>query len=375
MEQLYHRFFNALPIHRIHADEDLHLLSPEELYLVRRTERWAMAGAVLVELVAYLCIFLPIYAFPGVFGSFELALGWPFSGVAFDQPWFRYLWMLVLTLFELYVLLLLNLAAVHGIAVATGYIRRDTKAANTRGLIDIALERRFKEQARFGIDPYEGVNPWVISGLLVFNRLQGLIGSALLKAALSNLFGREIFRVALDFSGMPIYMAINVLTTRAILRHARVVMMGRTSIDIVRGQMPKLRLTDWEKGLVYDTLQFIAVNKRDFHANHYYLTHAILEHFDIPPEPAHPLPGDYLEKLRRASWEVGDICRLIIILGFILDGRLSGREHRQIDRLHALGVLESDFGDLERYCRDFVEGQGLAEITRRLLHRLPPAGS
>jgi hypothetical protein len=367
MERLFQRFFNALPIRFVDADEDLHLLTQDELYLVRSTERSALAAAVLIELAAYLLIFLPIYQFPDFFEGRNLNIGGPFTQLSTPVNWVRQGWMLTVTLVELYVLLLLNLAAVHGIAVATGYIRRDRKAAHTDGLIRIALEQKFEKQQEYGINPFEGLNRWLIYAFLLFNRLKGLVGSVLVRAALSNLFGREILRVYLDFSGMPIYMAINMYTTHVILRNARVVVMGQTSIEIVRRQLPRLSLSPWEKELVYDTLQFIAVNKRDFHVNHFYLTRAIVGHFGIPVEARHPLPGDYPDKLKTARQPVADICRLIIVLGFVLDGRLSRREYRQAYLLRQQGILDLDYRDMQTYCRSFVDGQGLSEITARFL--------
>lgn len=367
MEPFYRRFFDALPIRSVASDEDLHLLNPQELRLVRQTERWAMAAAVLIELAAYLVIFLPIYEFPGFFEAATLRLGGPFVHVTGEFHWLRDLWMLLVTLAELYVLLLLNLAAVHGIAVATGYIRRDKQAAETSGLIRIALESRFSELQQFGIDPFERMHPWILFLYLGLNRLKGLLGSVIIRAVLVNVFGREVLRVYLDFSGMPLYMAINAYTTHVILRNARVVVMGQTSIEIVRQQLPALALTPWESALVYDTLQFIAVNKRDFHANHYYLSKAVIDHFAIAPETAHPLPLDYPEKLNTARPPVADVCRLIIVLGFLLDGTLSWRERRQLARLNRQGLLHLSYAELEAYRRAFVDGQGLDEITRHLL--------
>lgn len=367
MERLYHRFFGALPIRTVQTDEDLHLLSAEELRLVRRTEYWAMAGAVLVELLAYLMVFLPIYRFPAVFDAGPTPLGGPFGGLALPFDAVRDGWMLLVTGVELYVLLLLNLAAVHGIAVATGYLKREERARETSGLIRIALARQSLGQRDYGIDPFEGMRPWVLYGFLLFNRLKGLIGSALVRAALTNLFGREMLRIYLDFSGMPIYMAINVYTTRAILRNARVVVMGQTSIEIVRRRLPKPALSAWERGLVYDSLQFIAVHKRDFHPNHLFLTRSVLEHFDIPAETRHALPEDYTAKLTSARPQVADLCRLIIVLGFVLDGRLSWRERAELERLRKRGVLDLDFATLEAYRRNFVDGQGMGEVTARYL--------
>ena len=373
MEELYHRFFNALPIHLVHNDEDLHLLTPEELYLVERTERWSMATAAFVEVITSLCIFIPIYAFPEFFETSELRLGGPFLQEPLDFMWVRDLWMLVLTLAGLYVLLLVNLAAVHGIAVATGYIKRETKAVHASHLIHLALEKSLVDQRRFGIDPFEGWHPWLTYAYLLFNRAQGLIASALLRAALVNLFGREILRVYLDFSGLPIYMAFNMYSTRVILRNARVTIMGQTSIEIIAHQLPDLELTAWEQDLVYDTLQFVSVNKRNFHPNHYCLTHTYIDHFRIPVKPAHPLPADFFQKLLQARPEVADICQLAIVLGFILDGHVSRRERSQIEQLRSLGFLEVSYADIQRDCRNFVNGQGLSDVTQRLYHLKPVA--
>jgi hypothetical protein len=367
MESFYQKFFHALPIRSVETDEDLHLLTPEELYLVKKTERWALFGAVLIELVAYIIMFLPIYQFPHFFESQTLGIGGPFIHLTAKMHWVRDGWMLLVTIVELYVLLLLNLAAVHGIAVATGYIKRNQMAQETSGLIRIALESRFSELQQFGIDPYERMNPWILYLFLVFNRLKGMIGSVIARAVITNLFGREIMRVYLDFSGMPIYMAINMYTTHVILRNARVVVMGQTSIEIVRRQLPSLRLSPGESELVYDSLQFIAVHKRDFHANHYYLTKAIIDHFGIEVEATHPLPADFQEKLKTARQPVADICRLIIVLGFLLDGTLSWNERRQLAILQQQGILDLSYVELESYRRQFIDGQGLDEVTSRLL--------
>jgi hypothetical protein len=367
VEQFYRRFFAALPIRAVASDEDLHLLNPHELRLARQTERWAMAAAVLIELVAYLVIFLPIYEFPGFFESATLRLGGPFVHVTGEFHWLRDGWMLVVTLAELYVLLLMNLAAVHGIAVATGYIRRNDRAAEATELIRIALGSRFSELQQFGIDPFERMHPWILFLYLAFNRLKGLLGSVIIRAVLVNVFGREVLRVYLDFSGMPLYMMINLYTTHVILRNARVVIMGQTSIEVVRRQLPALSLSAWESALVYDTLQFIAVHKRDYHANHYYLTKAIIDHFAMAVEEAHPLPRDYPEKLKAARQPVAEVCRLIIVLGFLLDGTLSWRERRQLARLNRQGIIHLSYAELEAYRRAFVDGQGLDEVTGHFL--------
>lgn len=369
MEKFYRLFFDALPVRSIETDEHLHLLNPQELALIKSTECWAMFGAAAIEILAYLIIFLPMYWFPELFEGTTLKLGGPFVHLDGIFHWLKDGWMLAVTLIELFVLLLLNLAAVQGIAVATGFIGRSDAPTDTSGLIRIGLESKFLELGQFGLDPFERMEPWVLYLYLALNRLKGLIGSILLRAALVNIFGREILRVYLDFSGMPIYIIVNILTTRSILRNARVVIMGETSIELICKKLPKLELTEWESNLIYDTLQFIAVSKRDFHANHYFLSKSVLQHFAIQVKPSHPLSPDFFDKLKQAGQPLQSICKLFIVLGFLLDGSLSSREKRRLIELENAGILNLQFSQLQELLENFVNGQGLDAVTEHFLSK------
>jgi hypothetical protein len=114
-----------------------------------------------------------------------------------------------------------------------------------------------------------------------------------------------------------------------------------------------------ERALVYDTLQYVAVSKRDFHQNHYLLTRELLELWRVPAEVRHPLPGDYLERLRTAPEESRAVCRGLILAGFILDGQLSWRERVRLGRLNRLGILTARPADVKRWLRAFLSGGGL----------------
>src|SRR5262245_58995082 len=158
---------------------------------------------------------------------------------------------------------------------------------------------------------------------------------------------------------MPSYMAINAYSVHAVMREARVIIMGQTLIDLLIARLPRRELSMTEKELVYDTLQYVAVCKRDFHQNHYLLTKALLEYFHIPAEKYHLLPEDYDERLKQAPAAPAALCHLIILLGFILDGRVSWRERLRLRQLNRLGVLKESYADLKRYARDFLNGAGV----------------
>jgi len=163
----------------------------------------------------------------------------------------------------------------------------------------------------------------------------------------------------LDFAGVPLYVAINAYAAHAVLREAKVVLMGPEAIRALVRRVSSYTPSRAEQILVYDTLQYIAVSKRDFHQNHYLLTKALLELWQVPPEPHHPVPVDYLERLTRASASAKAVCQAIILSGFVLDGQLSWREIRRLDTMRTLGVLAERPADLRRRLRQFLTGGGL----------------
>ena len=135
--------------------------------------------------------------------------------------------------------------------------------------------------------------------LFLFNlvlRLKGFLANQAVRYLVRLFLGRYAVRALLDFAGVPLYMAINAYAAHAVLREAKVVLMGpeaiRALVQRLSGRVP----SPAERVLVYDTLQYIAVSKRDFHQNHYLLTKELLELWQVPAEARHPMPADYLER-------------------------------------------------------------------------------
>src|SRR5262249_46074317 len=116
---------------------------------------------------------------------------------------------------------------------------------------------------------------------------------------------------------------INAYAVYTVMREAKVIILGQTAIGLLLHRLPEVALSSAEQGLLYDTLQCIAISKRDFHGNHYLLTKGLFDHFHIPPKPYHRLSEDYLAKGQGAAPGVQALCRLVILLGFILDGHFS----------------------------------------------------
>src|SRR5262249_41951397 len=145
----------------------------------------------------------------------------------------------------------------------------------------------------------------------------------------------------------------------AVFREDKVVLMGPDAIRALVRRRSGYVPSPAEQTLVYDTLQYIAVSKRDFHQNHYLLTKSLLELWRVPPEARPPVPADYLERLAAAPPRARAVCQAVILSGFVLDGQLSFREIRRLEAMRELRVVADRPADVRRRLRVFLSGGGL----------------
>src|SRR4051812_16065800 len=164
MTGLYARFFNRLPVRRLSTDGQLHLLDPQEIRRLRLIQNTVMAIAATFSVVGFLAYYLPVYWYPQWFPVAQVSL--PFLSAPLRVAWGEILWGIALALLEVWALVFLNLASVHEIAVTTGFLDADNKTEKGGSLIQIGLETRSPEVRRYGIDPFQGMNKWL---LFLFN--------------------------------------------------------------------------------------------------------------------------------------------------------------------------------------------------------------
>lgn len=355
---MFQYFFRALPLRPVPSDGQLDLISEVERQHIRKVYRWSIAISMGLAVLGYLAYFLPVYHWPHLFPKTTIPY---FGGGSFTFPLVAFLWGLFLGYLELWLLVFLNLYGVHEIALATGFISdAQSKKAQEKTLLDAGQEIPNRQAARYGIDPYQGINP---VGLFFFNlllRFKGFLGNQLIRVVAVRLLGRFGVRWLVDFSGMPLFMGLNAYATHNAYREARVVLLGNALLQRFFDRLPKgLFQGPEEKELLYDTLQFIAVSKRDYHHNHYLLTRTLLEFYQVPVKEKHLLAEDFAERLRNAPEETRKLLQTALCLGFVLDGRVSLREGRKIAALHASGAFPHDDTAMFQMGRHFYEGRSM----------------
>jgi hypothetical protein len=369
MKNLYKQFHKRLPIPTVETDATLHLLNPTEHRAIKRLEWTAMFASGLTGTLAVLLLYLPQYQFPQLFPSHDFDL--PIVGKV-AVPIVATIYGVVLVFLEIWALTLLHLYCIHHIAVATGYLKNSSENFEEKQakILSISTEEKDKTLLSYGINPFQGLKMsqvWLMNSLIA---LKATLSNMIVKIIVRRFLGRYAVREVLDLLGIPIFAFWNIMATRTILREARVMIMGQNLIDAFepnfRSISLKINHLSDSKTLIYDTLQFIAVSKRDYHANHAYLTAKVLKAFDIPIETQHLVPTNYAERLANADPIVKNFCQFIIIIGLLLDGEISWRERQRIQKLHSEGILEPSVSEIVALKNDFLEGRGIGHLVEKL---------
>ena len=227
--RVFERFLGRLPVRRFapRADRAAARRRGRRAHPPRRAHCSSPAAATLAVL-GFLGYYLPVYAAPQLLPRGHRAAAAPRRRCACrgasscGRSCSRRSSSSLLTL--------LNIVGVHEIAVATGFLTPETKPDRMPALLSIGLERKTTEVTRYGIDPFEGLHPWMLFLFNLVLRLKGWLANQAVRYLVRLLLGRYAVRALLDFAGVPLYMAINAYAAHAVLREAKVVLMGPEAI-------------------------------------------------------------------------------------------------------------------------------------------------
>ena len=362
MKLIYNLFYRLLPIKKVNTDNQLFLLTEEEIKNIHRKENIAIWSAAFIGTMGVLLLYLPQYAFPHLFPGTDIV----FFGKKFSVPVIMIVYSIILVIIEILLLTLLNIWCAHEVAVATGFLNYQKKKEKRNLLINIGLEKKNKEILRYGIDPLQGINKKALMAWNFFFILKATLSNMLFKIFIQRVLGRYAVKAIQDFAGIPIFAAWNAYGTKVILKEARVIIMGQNLIEDVCKRIRKdQQPTKAFKDLLYDTLQYIAVSKRDFHQNHFVLTKNLFEIYSIEPKDKHWLEEGYYQKLHAAGKEEKEVCQLLIAIGFLLDGKISFNEKSQIKELQKEGLTDLSTDEIKKYQQDFLNGRGIEGLISK----------
>jgi hypothetical protein len=359
MKKIYENIYNLIPCKNISTDDSIYLLNDAEIKNIKRKEIIAIFLSSLIGVLMVLILYLPQYFWPFLFPDNNFIL--PFFKKPFTFSVIGFIYGMVLVFAEIILLSILNIYCAHEIAFATGFINSDNKNELDKKniVLTIASEKINKDIIKLGIDPYAGLNKKTIILFNLFFTLKAALSSMVLKLVVQRVLGRYALRKVIDMLGIPVFAFWNAWGTRKVLRQTRVIIMGQNYLIHFKVELNKFReLTEIEKSIVYDTLQFISESKRDYHQNHFMLSKLIIEHFQIKIEKTHNMNGKYFLNINDSAEDFKLLNEKIILLGFVLDGEISVREKKRLKLLIDAKVTNKSMQDVLLLRHVFLNGKG-----------------
>lgn len=359
----FNYFIRMVKGHPKEAEDAYHILNDNEVKAIHRIRTWALAWSAALGILGVLILYLPIFYLPGWFPDTVMNLPW--LGTT-KVPIITTVYGVLLVVIEIYYLTIISLQAVHKMAMVCGFPdpADPDYQKHLEGLYSIGMERESKEMAKYGINPLAGLNKLYLMIVVLLHRMKGTITNLLIKLILKRLLGRVVLRIWINLIGMPVYAFWNAWATNAVIKEAKVRIMAPNLVIRLTNQLHEILKDDAEfKDFLYDALQFIAVIKRKFHHNHYFLVEKLIKKFDIETKEQKALEKDaLLDKVRKINPDAREGIAKLLLFGMIIDGKLSLKEKRTLQELQKLNLITFDWQTLKSWERSFVNGQGLDEL-------------
>ena len=366
MRRVYSLFYRLLPVAKVNVDDEVYLLNEDEIAAIKKREHIAIVISAIIGALGVILLYVPYYAFPHWFMSLPIN----FFEKTFQVPVAFIVYSVLLVAIEIFLLTFLNIWCAHEIAVATGFLNYENKRHPEKHnlLLDIGLEKKNKKILTYGIDPLMGVNRKALIAWNLLFILKATLTNFLFRFFIQRVLGRYAIRAVQDFAGIPIFAFWNAHGTRTILREARVIIMGQNLIEVLINRIKMAGgIPDEKKSLISDTMQYIAISKRDFHQNHFLLTRNLFELFGIEERKGHWDEKKYLGELKASDPLLRNQCLFIILLGDMLDGKISSRERLKLKQLRDSGLLDYNAQEMKQFTKDFLEGRGIEPLFQKYL--------
>ncbi len=371
MERFGLEFFRrrAKTLERVTADDDIHILNPDELRQLRRIEtgvviRAAIAGG----LSALVCALAEMNA--GKLGlSSEAATTagvveyWAFIGVV----------TIVATIAEIAFLYWDSLRSVHELARAAdlmmfGDSAEQEATTTAAALARAALELPNPKEGRYAIDPHREVSKIVLVVVGLLYKVKVGLTAFLLKALIRRALSRAALKMYLVLVSVPVTAAWNAAVAWWVIREARLRVMGPSAAKALVASVFE-NAPELSPVAQVEALRAVAgsiVRTHDLHPNLVALFEEVRSHIGEQEAPDLDDTALFVEQLRGLSAPEQELVLRILALGTVLDGRLSRDERELVAAAKQACGRDDDVAALKTLQKTFVRGR---PITGELLQR------
>lgn len=348
-------------VSKIQEGNDLFLLSEEEINTLRKIRINTFLKVGLAGVLGVVLLYVPYHIFgASLFPETQVWIPFYEEYVPLEIEFLVY--SLILVLFEIWYLTYANVKAVSQIAHACGHPNPNDPEfeENINTLMAVSLEKKQNQLESIGINPYRGLHPWGVFVFQIILRLKATVSGFLFKVFVKKALGRYALRAFIDFAGIPVYAFWNIWGARKIMNEARIRVMAPPLVKRCVELIYKQQKDNPEfKEYLYDTLQLISESKRSFHDNHFLLSVALLEKFEVELNANPPYNDDFLAEVSELSSKTRDGVQQLLIFGMMIDGSLSRREKKAVRYLIDKNVIQYSEAEILKWSKDYFDGRGI----------------
>jgi hypothetical protein len=335
LERTYFRYIiRQLSFQKPQTEEEVNIINQDENKRIKRLTVKYVLWSAIIAIIGVNLYYIPHYIFPAFFEK----ILWRFSLLGFDIKIviISLFYGLILSYFEVVILVILNIRAIKNLTLICGFPRKGDPDYENQifDLVTLGMERNDKRIKEFRINPYKGTSRFAIFLFWIYVNVKQNLSNKLAKFLVRVLVGRYVIRAVVDMVGIPVYACWNAYGTLKVIRNARLRIAAPRYIEQFSNYM-HTRNANNERytGFLLHSLQFIANAKYNYHFSHFLLAKKMLVKFGLEIK-IDPLDADkYLLKYRELDESTKKDLLNTLIIGMILDGHFSRREQKMLQQL------------------------------------------
>ena len=230
-------------------------------------------------------------------------------------------------------------------------------------LVSIGLGKDQKRFTEVGINPYQNFSKTGVLFLRVLFIIKAMLSSFVFKIVIKKVLGRLAIRAVVDLAGIPIYAVWNAYASSIVIRKTDMRMkamkqMNKTGKHFHDKYKDKKEFTE----LLYDTFEYIALTKKSFYPTDYIFAKHFFSIFNIKIKEEHKLSENYFKKIKLLPNDIKLAIGQILILGFLLDGKIGSFEISIIKELNSDNIIPYSLEHIKIWTKQYKLGNGFDEM-------------
>lgn len=331
---------------------------PKEL--IKKIKAKTLSFAALYGILGVLFLYIPQYIFPEQFASSEYTL--PFVNYTIEFSIFGLFYGFFLIGVEIWYLMKGDLKSTGKIAALYGF-NPETEDSETKELVNIALNKDRKKYTEVGINPYQNFSKTGLLFIRLMYLAKAFLSNFVFKIIIKRVIGRLAVREVVDMAGIPIYAFWNAYASAQIIRKTDMRMKASRMIYQTALHFKKNYENNHEfKELLYDTFEYIAITKKSFYPSDLIFAKHFFQTFNIKIKGEHKLSENYFEKVKKLPADTKPGIGRLLILGFLLDGKIGSFEIKIIKKLREHNIIRYSVDEIKSWTKDYKLGHGFDKM-------------